>query len=94
MGDLNAAIVAAKKAIATHAAMAFTESSRKLRQALSAGKPFKGAVASAFIDGVVSVSASRHAGRKGPKLEAAKVFSGMQFMPKTLRLVSRGEKSS
>lgn len=92
VGDLNTAIVAAKKAISVHASAAFTESSQQLRRALSAGQLLKGTAASAFIDGVASVSLARGKRLKPKEIQAAEVFSTMQFLPKTLRMVSGGRR--
>jgi len=88
VGELNARIVAAKQAISVHTSAAFTESSQRLGLALSGGPPLTGTLAAAFIDGVASVSLARGRRLKPTKIRAAEVFSTMQFMPKTLRILS------
>ena len=87
VGELNTRIVLAKKGVAAHSNENFDLSLRKLGNALSAGKPLKGQLASAFISEIVNLSKVRGENWKPSGLKAADIFATMQYMPNTLEIM-------
>jgi hypothetical protein len=87
VGQLNAAIVAARKAIAAARAVEFDEGLKRLQTALSTGRPLAGPVGSAFLDGFVGLSVAR--GRKPSVPKPEDLFASMTAMSKARGLLAR-----
>ena len=89
VGDLNAAIAAAKKGISENNSAQFKESQAQLHKALMAGKAYKGPIATAFLDGYANLSEARRGKRIAKNIDASQVFHAVKFMPRTLKLVNK-----
>ncbi|HET9596976.1 MAG TPA: hypothetical protein VFP65_15410 [Anaeromyxobacteraceae bacterium] len=85
VGQLHAAVAAARKAIAAARAGEFDEALRRLQSALSTGRPLPGPVGSAFVRGFAGVSAAR--GREPSAPKPADLFASMTSMTRARRLL-------
>ena len=89
VADLNAQIVAARKAISATDPAVFANTVEKLRTSVASGEKPTGVVGAAFYNEILSFNESRPS-RKTPSADAETILSSIRYMPKTLKELKKG----
>ncbi|MEW6114146.1 MAG: hypothetical protein AB1664_18575 [Thermodesulfobacteriota bacterium] len=95
VGNLNAVLAAARKAITEHSAQPYHESSKEIRRSLLQGQPIPGAIGKAFTDGAVSVELMRRGASPKKKARATlsvsnkDLFEQISSLPNAVKLITR-----